>query len=686
MAGNPAKLGPFVGGLNNKSRTGEARPDELVEMINFEVTTDETLTSRPPFEIVTDTIQANTLGTNWKILCIFRRSPSEWYLIVSHPSPAGTMLRVSAFLNGDLASTPTLIQADHSIENEVTDACQFADEVYFVRDISASMPGFRWSPLSGMEELTSMPRGRVIVSWKTRLWIAGRTDPSGLGAQLRYSDIKPTGPEPYTWNAADFIDIAYGEGGFITSIIPLMNNLIVFKSDGTWRFSYPAQVKDGSVDIISSSIGAATRWAALEFENVIYVYDQGNVYELVNSTFTKINKTVDILEDDLSVNGTIPGVELSTINRRIVIRYSNAIYTISLDTKTWAQWRSYNGVPSRFVELPADSGTASSPVYLSASCGTNTREETFESNFRNISDKGGTVTLSSEDSVAYIPSGEKLMFGAPFTDTEITPQSFNFPVTIGQDFEITYNDELLEGEVAGTYIPVLSVQALLPDGTSHSLAVTSSKVGTAITHTFSANPDGTTYLALRIYLENTDATPINLSNLRIKRLAGPVRTVLFKLTDEYAESAASKELIFCRIKTKSNDFGSPQSWKRLFWWGLDIKTYFETVAVAAPASKEPQVYWRELDKYTNSQLAQGTYKNPLSWLLRSISVFNRHEPEYDLSGDGRFFKKLAKALRFQRISFEYETKTHGTATTGPAKLYTITPMVRDKQTVVDTNT
>lgn len=685
MSGNAAKLGPFTGGLNNKSRTGEARNDELVEMVNFEVTTDETITSRPPLEVIASTIYNPLEGQQWKILCIFRRSPSEWYLIVSEPFGVG-QLKVNAYLNGDLNSVPTEIQAGISNENVVSDAIQFADEVYFIRDIDASMPGFRWSPLSGVSEIPTMPRGRVIVSWKTRLWIAGRTDPSGLGAQLRYSDIKPTGPEPYTWNAADYIDIAYGEGGFITSIIPLMNNLIIFKSDGSWRFSYPAKVADGSVDVVSSSIGAASRWSALEFENVIYVYDQGNVYELVNSTYTKINKTVDLMEDGLSVNGPIPDVELSVVNRRIIIRYSNAVFALSLDTKAWSQWRSYVGVPSRFVEIPVSSSTANSPVYLSASCGTVTREELFASNFKGITDKFGSVVLSGEDTIAYVPSGEKIMFGAPFTDTEDTPQSFNFPVSVGQNFEITLNTEIIEGDIPSSYIPTLIVQGLLPDGTVENIPVTSSKVLNTVTYRYSLVSLTSTYLAVRIYLENTDASPQTLSNLRIRRLSGLVSTVLFRMKDAYEDSTTSKELILCRIRTKSNDFSSPQSWKRLFWWGLDIKTYFETVAVAAPAAKEPQVYWYDIDKYTNNQLRQGTYRNPLSWLLRSVSVFNRHEPEYDLSGDGRFFKKLAKALRFQRISFEYETKTHGTLATGPAKLYTITPMVRDKQTVVATNT
>ena len=681
MPGNATKLGPFVGGLNNKSRTGEARADELVEMVNFEVTSDETLTSRPPLEMIKGTVR-NPVSpeVEWDILCIYRRSPSEWYLIVSEPLvDAGVdKVKVNAYLNGDLNSSPTLIEAATTSENRVADAVQFADEVFFIRNVNASLPGFKWGPTSGYQAIPAMPRGKVIVSWKTRLWIAGRTDTSGLGAQLRYSDIEPDGPKPEKWNASNYVDVAYGEGGFITSLIPLQNNLVIFKSDGAWRFSYPSQVKDGQVDVLSSSIGAASRHAAIELENVVYVYDQGSIYEMVNSNFTKINKTLDVIPDPYSVNTESDSVQLSVLNRRIMVTYSNAVYALNIETKAWSQWRSFNGTPGRFVELPASSSTSSSPVYISASCGVNLREEVLLRGFNSISDMDGTAIV--EDDQLRIYSGNTVQLSAPFSDGDSAAQSFNIPISVNQDINLSF--ELIEGTA-----PVVKFDKLEASGSITTDIVTPTISGTTVSYKKKiTGTDGTSPLALRIFIENTSLETASISGLTVRRTAGKAPAVLFKIQDSYEESAISKELIVCKIKTRSTDFSSPQTWKRLYWWGLDIKTYFETVAVAVPAAKEPKVYWREIDQYTNSQLLQGTFRNPLSWLLRSVSVFNRHEPEYDLSSDGRFFKKLAKALRFQRISFEYETKTHGTLATGPAKVFTITPMVKDKRVVVDTNT
>lgn len=684
MSGNAAKLGPFTGGLNNKSQTGEAKADELVELVNMEVTTDDTLTSRPPIELIKSTVRSFTGATiPWRILCVFRSSPTSWYLIVSEPANNGgsPVVKVNAYLNGDLTTTPIQVEAVTSPENAVADAVQFADEVYFIRDISSSMTGFKWGPSVPYETIASMPRGRVIVSWKSRLWIAGRTDNSGLGAQLRYSDIDPTGPQPDSWDVANYVDIAYGEGGFITSIIPLQNNLVIFKSDGTWRFSYPSQVKDGSVDVLSSSIGAASRYSAVELENVIYLYDQGTVYEMVNSNFTKINDVLDLRIDNESVNSPVADVDMSLVNRRIVIRYSNAIYSLNLDTKSWSQWRSSTGVPGRFVEIPAESSISSSPVYLSASCGTSITEELFITNLDSISSKYGTETKSPEG-VLYLPENEVVQLSSPFEDGNSTPQSFNIPVAIGHEIQVSY--------VAGLGAPAVALEVLDSEGVINTLTTPPVIVDSVHSFTFKlsslTSPTGAPLVAARVYLESSHNETVAVSSLIVKRNPGIASSMILRLEDTYSDSSSGKELIICRAKTRGVDFGSPQTWKRLYWWGLDIKTYFDTIAVAIPSTKESKVYWGEIDKYSNSQLLKGTYRNPLSWLQRSVSVFNVHEPELDLSEDGRFFKKLSKALRFQRISFEYETKTHGTASTGPAKLFSITPMVKDKRVVIDTNT
>lgn len=683
MPGNPVKLGPFKGGLNNKSQVGEARPDELVELINLEVTADEALTSRPPYELLRNSSRTTVSpGTNWKILCVFRSSPTEWYLIVSEPVVVSGVdkLRVCAYLNGDLTSAPTNIETPTSVEDEVSDAVQFMDEVFFIRNSSSSLPGFKWGPQTVYTQIAVMPRGRAIVSWKSRLWIGGRTDASGIGAQLRYSEILPDGPKPDQWPSSNYVDIAYGEGGFITSIIPLQNSLIVFKSDGTWRFTYPSKVKDGSVDVISSSIGAASRHSVVELENVIYLYDQGSVYEMVNSTFSKINEVLEIREDPEAVNTYIPDVEMSVVNRRIIIRYSNAVYALNLGTKAWSQWRSYLGTPSRFQEIPAISSTANSPVYLATTAGSRITEEIFANNFDGISSLYGTETIDPDGSLL-LPPDETVQFSSPFIEEDNSPQSFNFPVATGHTLQMSF---IATGSLE------LKVEVLDAYGAVSPVIPTESIAGSVTTFTLdfkpNISPTGSALLAARIYISNKTVDTVQVSNLSIKRKASNTTASIIRLEDAYLDSATSKELILCRMRTRGIDMGSPQTWKRLYWWGIDIKTYFNTVAVAIPGSKEPRVFWRELDNYTNSQLRQGTYRNPLSWILRSVSVFNRHSAEYDISEDGRFFKKLAKALRFQRISFEFETITHGTLATGPAKLFTITPMVKDKRVVVDTNT
>ena len=82
-------------------------------------------------------------------------------------------------------------------------------------------------------------------------------------------------------------------------MIPSFNNLIIFKNDGTWRFTYASDPAGGSVDKISGSVGCASKNAVVDFENYLYVYDQGRVYELVNSGFARTLWTLKSIAADI---------------------------------------------------------------------------------------------------------------------------------------------------------------------------------------------------------------------------------------------------------------------------------------------------------------------------------------------------------------------------------------------------
>lgn len=295
------QIGPLIGGLNNVSKAGESRDSEVIDLVNMEVTLDQALTSRPAIETIAGTTLPSTNTITWDVLGIYRITNDEWYLIVSVPKDGTTNVNttVKAYLKGIIGSGETVftIKESTGINNRVAAMVQFNDRLYFCTPFGATETGFSWKKGDsvGGTAIPSMPNGNVMITWKTRIWIAG-TGESSLGDQVRFSAIDGTGPHPETWNASDQFKVEPGSGGFITAMIPSFNNLIIFKNDGTWRFNYASDPAGGIVDKISGAVGCASKFAVVDFENYLYVYDQGRVYELVNSGFTQVNRFVTFEE------------------------------------------------------------------------------------------------------------------------------------------------------------------------------------------------------------------------------------------------------------------------------------------------------------------------------------------------------------------------------------------------------
>lgn len=667
MPGSPVTIGPFLGGLNNKSRADEAKDNELVELVNMEVTTDGSLTSRPPMSVVSGSVVSTVAVNNtWKVLGVLQLSAEEWYLIVYRPNTGGG--KTEAHLNGIVTATPTYVIVTHGVENDApADAVQFGNTMYFIATVEAAGDGFSWNPSEGFKKIVAMPKGTIIISWKERLWVTGRGD-INQGSRVRYSKLDVSGPKPTTWDSQDYLDIAFGEGGYITGLIPVYNNLIVFKTDGTWRFSYPGKVSQGSVDRISS-IGAASRFASVEFENMVYVYDQGKIYELMNNNFTQLNTDLRIDEDEMAVNPSIPDVDLSIVNRRLLVRYRNAMYAYNIETKTWSQWRTLSGIPSKFWELPGDSTSSQSPTFIAASLGQSQRSMNYIDGFSKLSSNKGGWEIDSETGkleVEVTSGTSSFQFSNDYIDSN-EAFTYTIPVSAGQKFQAT-------ADTTGGSIKVY-LRTLKEDGTYGN----DSKNSTTGVWDFTV-PNNS--IMSKVIIEFGVGT-FTVDNFRFGRIEANAPKSLISLVDEYEDIATHKELIECTVRTKGMTFGAPQSFKRLFWWGLDIKTYFGLRASAVPLARRRNPLWGDLNKYTNGQLMSGTYANPLSWINTTLTVVDENDPESEVSDNGRFFVKLLKALRFRQISFKLETKTTGNSQTGPAKVFAITAIVDTKQTVVD---
>jgi hypothetical protein len=679
-------VGPFTGGLNNVSRAGEARDAEVVDLVNFEVTVDEALTSRPPIEAIAGSTLPATNTIGWEILGVYRVTSDEWYLIVTTPTDGTTNVNttVKAYLNGIIGAgeTVTVIKNSTGLANKVTSMVQFKDYCYFNVESTASDTGFRWKKATSASSIATMPKGSVLISWKTRLWVSG-TGENSNGDRVFFSTIDATGPHPETWGASDFFDVAPGEGGFITALVPSFNNLIIFKTDGTWRFAYPSKPAQGIVDKISGNVGAAGKNAVCEFENYMYVYDQGRVYEMVNSNFTQINRFVHFDEDSLGVDSTAPGVELSILNRRLLVRYFNAVYCFSIDTKAWSQWRTYSGTPGRWYEMPSDSNVSDASKFYAVSRGTNQSVSSnmiVDASFMDSTIKtaraavaGATVTYSGSDATITRNSGTPSML----LNTTGSVTDYDLRVATSQQFTASI---VVTAISAACFIDIIY---LLNNGTTSTSSSTSFNTTGTKTFDFTA-PAGAILAYMAVRITASGAITYNSPSFIRKSAVAPFNVM--RTADEYPDQINAVEYIDCYFQTKSYDYKTPGNFKRLFWAGIDVKTFRDVLTEVRPVSKVAPVTWGELQAYTHAQLQSGLWGNPLSWLNISFDVANILQADEVASENGRYFKKLGKSLRFRQVSYVIRMSTLGNAPTGAVKFFTLTTYIATKQEVVDSST
>jgi len=671
MPGKPVRIGPFTDGLNNVSLSGESKDTELVEMVNFEVGPDNLLWSRPPFEIAEGTtIDGDTVSSTWKVLGIYRTSTTEWYVLVVKPKTDGGG-EVRAYLSGDFTGSFILVKS-FSSGNKVTAFVQMNADCYFCVSPSSSIDSFKWSKDTTVVSVPAMKKGNAMIAFQSRLWIAG-IDTAAQNSRLYFSAIGVGGPTPDVWNSVDFADIAPGEGGFITALLALNSSIMIFKNDGTWRFSYPSSPSKGQVVKLSGSVGTATATSVVEFENYVYVYDQGRLYELVNSTFTQLNRFVRFDKDTFGVDSAADGVDLSVVNRRLIVRYFNNIYAYSIDSRSWSQWRSYKGVPSKLYEMPADSASTSSSVYVAASAGTAQAPgvdviPVFTHNYAMVLDSrvgdGNSVSLDESDDLTVTTAVTSSLL---FAD--------KLMLASGQKWQLTGKLTMHGGSLEARLV------CLLKNGTFTTITRVLSTGDINETYSVPSNTVSASITFVHIATDDTDSYVLEW--LKFKRLDGASPVTIMLVKDEYGTGPIMLEHIECKIRTKSYDFQAPSVAKRLFWWGADIKSnqYVTTRLIPNAIRRVPS--WKQLGGYTHNQLKAGTWGNPLSFLYNSLEVVDGGDPRNAVTENGRIFIKLIKSIRFKQVSFELETSTLGNQATGPCKVHTLTAYVMPKEKVVD---
>jgi hypothetical protein len=303
VSAKPAKIGPFTGGMNTYSGPSAIADDEAVLIKNMEIDLDGSLTSRPAVIRGTTAPVANKIGT---VLGTFRSMTDQFYIIYTFQTSAWAL---------DTSTAAWTKIAD----GDFTDCVQFNDKLWLVlRPSGTAVGGGQWDFANQYTAIPAMPRGVSIVAAKGRLFIAGSKNNDNTSMnRIKFSDVASTGPPVVkfgeTWNAIDTIDIAPGDGQDITKLLIQENNIVIFKTDSTFLFSYDSKITAGQVVLVSANIGANNNRSVVLYENTIFVMHEARVYRISNWNWDAANVKVPFIYKNIKGLNNDLGVSLSVV-------------------------------------------------------------------------------------------------------------------------------------------------------------------------------------------------------------------------------------------------------------------------------------------------------------------------------------------------------------------------------------
>lgn len=364
MPGTPLRLGPFVGGLNTQADPTAIGDAELVECVNFELDLDGSLISRPPIQTTTD--MSGTWTERIVLLGVGVFSGSN-YLFGSNADG------IFYFTGG--AWTAIVVGVYTNAQSFV----QYNDIAYFLLKPNAVDHIVSWSPSGGLSATVSPnlntmmgadKGGSSLAIFKERLFIVPGPDKVNNTSRLIFSD--PGAPQTYS-TTTQFVDIHPGDGQKLMDLLVHDDNLMLFKEDSTFVMSYTSSPSAAEVLSINTTIGASAKRCVLSYENSVFLYHEGNVFEIVNYDFQRINTKIPFVYDSSAPSTRDESVFLSLLGDRLVIRYYNNVYVYGLRTRTWGRWQSANtelhnfgpivGIPSNVVQAINDLYYAGSSIH-----------------------------------------------------------------------------------------------------------------------------------------------------------------------------------------------------------------------------------------------------------------------------------------------------------------------------------
>lgn len=429
--GAPVTLGPFTGGINTLSDAAAVADNELVDCVNFELDVDGSLKCRPPIKLGPD------LSGTW----------TERIIVLGVASLPTGMFVIGSNTNGVYKLSGGVWTL---ITNTFQAACmvQYKDKAWLFAKPSSGTPGGSWDGTT-FTAIAAMPKCEAATVYKERVYTAPGITSTTNTARLTFSAVA----DPTTWNGADFFDVSPGDGQKLIDLIVFNNNLLLFKEHSTFTLGYDTKPADAAITKISNKVGASGPRCVVNAESDIFVYHNGDVYELVNFNWVQVNLKVPFTYDPSAPSTRDLPVFMSLFGSRIIVRYYNNIYVLDLRTRVWTRWASADSVLHNFGPLVAFPSNVSVNIndlyYAGSSILSNKNVFVLTDGYDTITTESSPIscTVTTKNYTMQVPYRFKRLYWwgiEAVTNKDVTgiatPVVLGFQSSWGDLLDVTWND------------------------------------------------------------------------------------------------------------------------------------------------------------------------------------------------------------------------------------------------------
>lgn len=354
-----ASLQSFIGGLNNYWDQSSIQDNELASLINFEVTTNGALTSRPPIWL--DHIGTTTTYTPAE------NEPVDF--IGAYVANNGTRSLVAV-----TDSKTWLLNVETKAWTQIatfraTDSTQFNNKVV-LSSATAGQGGY-WEA-GTFTNTPTMPALGGIELFQNRFFGFGLQG-TNTANTIYWSDITTAGVEGEgnsIWNWQDeqgffYVEIGAGDGQWVTAMAQGYNDIVIFRNRSTYRFSYGELPEEGQMQVMQQDIGAETKRCVVKFENAHFVLSGKILYKYQNWLYYPLNSERVNLEQTTEFEPRFEHA-ISIVGRRCLVWHGGKLYSYNMDTSTWSEWDSQTRV-GYFVTVPRRSEDEQEELYFGIS-------------------------------------------------------------------------------------------------------------------------------------------------------------------------------------------------------------------------------------------------------------------------------------------------------------------------------